>query len=41
MTPHQKEEINKLRLQGLGYKTIAKELLLTADKVKGIASGMT
>jgi len=41
MTPHQKEEIHKLRLQGLGYKTIAKELLLTADKVKGIASGMT
>ena len=35
MTPAQKEEIYKLRLQGLGYKAIAKELLLTVDTVKG------
>lgn len=35
MTPAEKEEIDKLRLQGLGYKSIAKELLLTVDTVKG------
>lgn len=35
MTPDQKEEIYKLRLQGLGYKAIASELLLTVDAVKG------
>ena len=35
MAPAQKEEIHKLRLQGLGYKAIAKELLLTVDTVKG------
>lgn len=35
MTPDQKEEIHKLRLRGLGYKAIAKELLLTVDMVKG------
>ena len=35
MTPDQKEEIHKLRQQGLGYKAIATELLLTVDTVKG------
>jgi len=34
MTPVQKEEIYKLRLQGLGYKVIAKELLISVDMVK-------
>ena len=35
MTPAQKETIYKLRLQGLGYKAIARELLLSVDAVKG------
>jgi endogenous inhibitor of DNA gyrase (YacG/DUF329 family) len=35
MTSAEKEEIDTLRMQGLGYKTIAKELLLTVDMVKG------
>lgn len=35
MTPAEKEEIDKLRLQGLGYKSIAKALILTVDMVKG------
>jgi len=35
MEATEKEEIYKLRLQGLGYKTIARELLLTVDTVKG------
>jgi len=35
MTPDQKEEIHKLRLQGLGYKAIASELHLMVDTVKG------
>jgi len=35
MTPDQKEQIHNLRQQGVGYKAIAKELLLTADTVKG------
>jgi len=35
MSPNQKEDIHKLRLQGLGYKAIAGELLLTVDTVKG------
>jgi len=35
MTPAQKEEVYKLRLQGLGYKSIAKELHLSVDAVKG------
>ena len=34
MTPAQKEKIYKLRLQGVGYKAIAKELSLSADAVK-------
>jgi uncharacterized protein YjcR len=34
MTPDQKEEIHKLRLQGIGYKSIAKELLLAVETVK-------
>ena len=35
MEPAEKQEIFKLRLQGLGYKAISKELLLTVDTVKG------
>ncbi|CQR75080.1 helix-turn-helix domain-containing protein [Sporomusa ovata] len=35
MTPEQKEEIYKLRLQGLGYKAIAREMQLTVDAIKG------
>ena len=35
MTPEQKEDIYKLRLQGMGYKAIAGELLLTVDVIKG------
>ena len=35
MSPEQKEDIYKLRLQGMAYKAIAKELLLTVDTVKG------
>lgn len=35
MTPAEKEEIYTLRLQGLGYKVIAKELLIGADAIKG------
>ena len=34
MTPAQKETVYKLRLQGLGYKAIARELLISADAVK-------
>lgn len=34
MTALQKEEIYKLRLQGLGYKAIARELLLSVDAIK-------
>ena len=34
VTPAQKENVYKLRLQGLGYKAIARELLLSADAVK-------
>ena len=34
MTPAQKETVYKLRLQGLGYKAIARELLLSVDAVK-------
>lgn len=34
MTPAQKEEIYKLRLQGLGYKAIARELLISEDAIK-------
>ena len=34
MTPAQKEDVYKLRLQGLGYKAIARELLISADAVK-------
>jgi len=35
MEPTEKEHIFKLRLQGQGYKAIAKDLLLTVDTVKG------
>ena len=35
MTSAQKEEIYKLRLQGLGYKAIARELLMSVDAIKG------
>ena len=35
MTPEQKEAIYNLRLEGLGYKLIARELSLSADSVKG------
>lgn len=35
MTPAQKEEIYKLRLRGLGYKAIAREMLLSVDAIKG------
>jgi acylphosphatase len=35
MTPDQKEEIHILKLQGIGYKTIAKQLCITVDMVKG------
>ena len=35
MTDAQKEEIYRLRLQGIGYKTIAREIFLTVDVVKG------
>ena len=34
MTPVQKETVYNLRLQGLGYKAIARELLLSVDAVK-------
>ena len=34
MTALQKEKIYKLRLQGLGYKAVARELLLSVDAVK-------
>lgn len=34
MSPEQKEEIYKLRLQGMGYKAIAGKLLLTVDVIK-------
>ena len=34
MTPAQKETVYKLRLQGLGYKAVARELLLSVDAVK-------
>ena len=34
MTPAQKETVYNLRLQGLGYKAIARELLLSVDAVK-------
>ena len=34
MTPAQKETVYKLRLQGLGYKAIARDLLLSVDAVK-------
>ena len=34
MTPVQKEAVYKLRLQGLGYKAIARELLISVDAVK-------
>ena len=34
MRPAQKETVYKLRLQGLGYKAIARELLLSVDAVK-------
>jgi hypothetical protein len=34
MTALQKEEIYKLRLQGLGYRAIARELLLSVEAVK-------
>ncbi len=34
MTKEQKEQIYKLRLDGLGYKTIAKTLDLNADSIK-------
>ena len=35
MDDMQKEEIIKMRLEGAGYKTIAKELDLSIDSVKG------
>ncbi|MBP2654234.1 MAG: hypothetical protein H6Q73_1803 [Firmicutes bacterium] len=35
MTPAQKQEIYKLRLQGLGYKAIAREMLISVDAIKG------
>ena len=35
VTPVQKETVYILRLQGLGYKAIARELLLSVDAVKG------
>ena len=34
MTLAQKETVYNLRLQGLGYKAIARELLLSVDAVK-------
>ena len=34
VTPVQKEAVYKLRLQGLGYKAIAREQLLSVDAVK-------
>jgi len=35
MTPEQKEKIYKSRLQGLGYKAIAREMQMTVDVIKG------
>ncbi|MBP2659701.1 MAG: polymerase subunit sigma-70 [Firmicutes bacterium] len=35
MTLAQKEEIRKLRLQGLGYKSISQEMHISVDAVKG------
>lgn len=35
MNDSQKSKITEMRLQGLGYKAIAKELSLTRDSVKG------
>ena len=35
MTPAQKEEIYKHRINGLGYKAIAQELLISVDSIKG------
>lgn len=35
MTPAQKEEIYKLRLQGLGYKAIARKMQISTDIIKG------
>ncbi|MBP2655613.1 MAG: polymerase subunit sigma-70 [Firmicutes bacterium] len=35
MTPAQKHYVYKLRLQGLGYKAIAHEMLISVDVIKG------